>query len=433
MTFVSDTMEAFARKVQVRPEETLKNTLSILSRKTAPEPWGQVERTADRLSTFRTIGAGTCGTVFEIPNTLEVVKRAKNGYEDALWNDHICHKIVLECIGRNLNLFGGGLHVPKSLSFVSTSDGHNWRKLAANFPEQYRSRSALYFSERILPVPESVRFALIDKYFPEEVRSEGKASEGNKDCLVRIYLGKCRDPDRLKPTRVSLRNYNLHLDQMEELGLDTKTFAATMAHALAVMHWDACIDADDVEFVLGSSPTTISHGYLSLFDLAGEKVPISTLKDADVHTKAVSIWLLDFNRCQRIRVHGDLPIEEHQKGLEMAVDSFFRNDPYYPRPLSSNDHAKMLWQTFRDAYLSTGKTILDGAMPEVRELPVRFITMVESRMQLRIWHKAEAERRLAAMGPRGWEETHHANVETIHGDSQPDFFPNRLGFNNPTF
>ncbi|MCJ1245080.1 hypothetical protein MMC30_002281 [Trapelia coarctata] len=380
-------MEASAGSVRVRPEEILQNTLSILSMETAHQPWGEAGRTADKLSTFRAIGAGTCGTVFEIPNSLEVVKRAKTGYEAALWNDHICHRIVLECIGRNSDLFGGGLHVSKSRSFVRANDGHNWRKLAANFPQDYRSRSALYFSERILPVPKSVRSALIDEYFPEEVRSEAKATEANKDCLIRVYLGRRRDPNRLIPTRVSLRNYNLHLDQMEELGLDTKSFAATMARALAVMHWDAGIDTDDVEFVLGSSPTTISHTSHSLFDLAVEQGPISTLKDADVHTKAVSMWLLDFNRCQRIRIHGgkwDLPSDEDErhKGLEMAFDSFFRNDPYYPRPLSSNVHEKMLWQTFCDAYVSTGKTILDGEMSEISELPDRFITMVESRMQL---------------------------------------------------
>lgn len=38
---------------------------------------------------------------------------------------------------------------------------------------------------------------------------------------------------------------------MEDLGLDTQTFALAMANALAIMHWQAKIDAADVEFVLG--------------------------------------------------------------------------------------------------------------------------------------------------------------------------------------
>ena len=401
--------------------QSLNDTLSVLSIEATPRPWGQEAPPLDKLSMFRAIGAGTCGTVFEIPNTLEVVKRAKDGYKDALWNDYLCHKRVLERIGRNVKR---GLQVPKSLSFVPADDQDFWPDLAAHFPTDYRSQSALSFSERIPPVPESVRFALIDRYFPEEARSEAKTSEGNKDCLIRIYLGKRRDPDRLKPSRVSLRNYNLHLDQMEELGLDTETFADTMARTLAVMHWDACIDADDVEFVLGSSRTSITHGAFNLCDLTGGEGPICTLEEVDIHTHGISMWVLDFDKCQRIRVHGgewELPSAEAERtqGLEMAVAAFFRNDPYYPRPLSSNAHEQRLWRTFRDAYRKIGRLLLKDERPGVRELPDRFITMVEDQMEVRLANKLEAERRLAAMGPRGWEEP---RIETRSGDPQETFY-----------
>jgi hypothetical protein len=42
---------------------------------------------------------------------------------------------------------------------------------------------------------------------------------------------------------------------MEELNLDFNAFAVGMANALAVMHWRSKIDSDDVEFVLGGSPS----------------------------------------------------------------------------------------------------------------------------------------------------------------------------------
>jgi hypothetical protein len=47
--------------------------------------------------------------------------------------------------------------------------------------------------------------------------------------------------------RFSLRNVPLHIDQMETVGLDAKAYAETMAEALALMHWDARFDANDVE------------------------------------------------------------------------------------------------------------------------------------------------------------------------------------------
>ena len=44
---------------------------------------------------------------------------------------------------------------------------------------------------------------------------------------------------------------------MEELGPDVPAFANIMAITLAVLHWETRIDAEDVEFVLGSRPLAV--------------------------------------------------------------------------------------------------------------------------------------------------------------------------------
>jgi hypothetical protein len=53
----------------------------------------------------------------------------------------------------------------------------------------------------------------------------------------------------------TLRNFNIHVDQLEEIGVEAEEIALQMADALAIMHWKARIDADDIEFVLGSAAT----------------------------------------------------------------------------------------------------------------------------------------------------------------------------------
>ncbi|MCJ1253280.1 hypothetical protein MMC24_001091 [Lignoscripta atroalba] len=65
----------------------------------------------------------------------------------------------------------------------------------------------------------------------------------------------------------------------------------------------------------------------------------------------------------------------------MAAEAFFRNDPYFPRPLSSNPHEQPIYEE------------------EIRELLERFIETVERIMKERLAKKLEAEKRLAAMGP----------------------------------
>jgi len=54
---------------------------------------------------------------------------------------------------------------------------------------------------------------LIEKYCPERLKEDAKSKQSNKDCLARVYIGKRREGNRVKPLQFfSLRNFNMHLD-----------------------------------------------------------------------------------------------------------------------------------------------------------------------------------------------------------------------------
>ena len=268
--------------------------------------------------------------MYEQLGTTHVWKRAINGNaalsEDCrLENDLVMHKAVEAASNRvNRKGFASRLRIPRLYSYMSRSEKTCWSTHAQLFAEGDRDSEDLLLSERIPPIHQIARQALIGVYCPQALQSGARIQSSNDDCLVRLYLGKRRDQTtRLQPRRFfGLRNFPLCLDQMHELGLDTASYAIAMAEALAVMHWNAKIDAADVEFVLGGPPS-LTHVPLPSSEqtLTSKNLPsfISGSGSEGTH-----IWLLDFNQCQ--------PIQMNEQGVDQAVKRFFDNDPYYPRP-----------------------------------------------------------------------------------------------------
>lgn len=92
-------------------------------------------------------------------------------------------------------------------------------------------------SERIPPLPKYTRERLIDRYCPAQLAATTKANPADQDCMVRVYFGRKRYGQRTSRFQAfTSRNYPLHVDQMEELALDTSKFAEYLADALATMH-----------------------------------------------------------------------------------------------------------------------------------------------------------------------------------------------------
>ena len=120
----------------------------------------------------------------------------------------------------------------------------------------------------------------------------------------------------------SLRNYKLHVDQIQSLELEAEPYTRTMASALAVLHWHTRIDALDIEFVLGSTPLDRNciRRALPLHDIKQLKPGSSTFEHTtnispNFRKRSVCLWLLDFDACSSITMNS--------AGVEKAVKAFF--------------------------------------------------------------------------------------------------------------
>jgi hypothetical protein len=76
--------------------------------------------------------------------------------------------------------------------------------------------------------------------------------------------------------------------------------------------------------------------------------------------------------------------------MKQLVTSFFRNDPYFPRPYVKLEKDRELWKTFGRAYLKAAHLCVSkGKLPEEdANLPAMFLNMVE----------VEHKRRVEAVG-----------------------------------
>ena len=85
-----------------------------------------------------------------------------------------------------------------------------------------------------------------------------RRNEDSEHCLILVYSGEYETRQQKRRCFDSLHSFLLHLDMVEDVGLDERALAMEMTMALAVPHWQAEVDAMDVEFVLGSAgPTTM--------------------------------------------------------------------------------------------------------------------------------------------------------------------------------
>ncbi|KAL2862835.1 zinc finger protein [Aspergillus lucknowensis] len=215
--------------------------------------------------------------------------------------------------------------------------------------------------QRIPPVSEATRRLLTERYCPSQLVENILESDTNRDCLIRPYQGRRRVQSASAPSRFkafSLRNYLLHLDQMEEIGIaeqDILAYARTMAETLALLHWVAQTDGNDVEFVL-ASPNDGRDG----------------------RTESEGIWsnvlgthemgMLDFDLARSMSMD--------EQGVRQAANAFRGNDPYFPKP----DEQSSLWNAFREEYLAMSERYIlaiGHAIEQLKALPGSFIRLVE--------------------------------------------------------
>ena len=342
------------------------------------------ERLAKANLELRVIGLGSCGSVFEIPGSTLALKKSSN--VTALWNDfgltNTVYNSLLDTQAVLQQVFPDRTipRTPKCHEFFLQSSASWWEANLDRFPQEHRTPAAVFSVDRILPLPEVTRNAMIDMYFSEEdgVQEEARNSLENKHCLVRLYLGENETDEEQSGSYDSLLNFPLKLNMMEDLELAVEDLAVEMAIGLAVIHWQARIDGMDTEFVLGSSAERPRERFKGVTTRGR---PPQEIHDADFKSRSTHLWLLDFDKASEI----SFTKEDVDKKL---VPAFLGNDPYFPRPDVDMD----LWTAFSGAYLTASSTVLKAQKVKqpILKLPQRFLEkVVEMIESMKGWNPEE--------------------------------------------
>lgn len=243
-----------------------------------------------------------------------------------------------------------------------------WNSRLNLFPSEYQSPTYGLVSQRIFPLPAPVRSAIIDTFCPKQLRKSVQQDPSNRDCLVRLYLGKREPGKRAQEKSFRLRNFPLMVNDLEELKIEALGFARVMADALAILHWSAKVDGNDIEFVLGSASTeTLYRTAVGPEELKyiTKDSPAHNRADFDFTKRHIHVWLLDFNQCVTFDEEND------PDWLQLLTRAFWFNDPYYPRPVSDHPADTALWESFAERYLYASQHLTNSAGP------ARFIQKIE--------------------------------------------------------
>lgn len=96
--------------------------------------------------------------------------------------------------------------------------------------------------------------------------------------------------------------------------------------------------------------------------------PTPNFKIARLEQEELVLWMLDYD-CVR-------DMSQDREGVEQAVQAFYRNDPYLPRPHSfgHTESDVQLWEVFKARFLKASKDILGD---QVTGLPEEWVRQVE--------------------------------------------------------
>lgn len=382
----SEIVEASAQITEVTPSRDIllrllqpKSTISV-----TPTPAWIYHDALNRGIGYRKIGFGQCGLIFTIPGSSTVLKVSRPYFHEGLWNDFLCHLRIYGAFAKQT--IQPSCRLPLVYSFISKADVTWWdahRPLFTESSSTFPLPSMGLISQRIPQLPRTLRHALIDLYCPKNLREDVRSNTINRDCLVRIYLGRRRNSNAPLPPNFSLRNYNLCLDQMLDLDLPVNQYAASIAETLAITHWAAHVDAYDIEFVLGgeigSANTQQATDFFSQQLHVLEQVEPGSVYDLSLRQRTTRIWVLDFNLCSRWSLEALL--KRPEEVINQLVLAFFENDPYYPLPEMESEVDRELWSTFSREYLHKANEILlqDSHYEETQHLPRRFIEQCVAR------------------------------------------------------
>ncbi|OAP61061.1 hypothetical protein AYL99_03262 [Fonsecaea erecta] len=301
----------------------------------------------------RQVGQGQCGTVWALMDL--ALKVPNEGKQDRLWNDSCHHRRVEDALQQAPWEFRGHISIPRWSNWVQPSEAIFWSEFRSWFPQDFQPTCGI-LSTRIHPLPPRIREAIVELFAPPSIKANKtnflKRPE-NHDCLVRLYLGRRAERSPSAPFR--LRNFELTVNEMEALQLDTGAWARVMAQTLAILHWKAQVDANNVEFVLGRTRQAEVESTVIPGGGRRKLADFPNVFKFDLHQRSIGIWLLDFDQC---RAFPESPV-----GVKQLQRAFYLNNPYYPRPISSHPNDMALWETFKATYLQASACLTQSEMP----------------------------------------------------------------------
>ncbi|KAH8125907.1 hypothetical protein LI328DRAFT_166716 [Trichoderma asperelloides] len=206
------------------------------------------------------IGQGRCGTVWAARCSKcdghghLAMKREDGSTGRSISHEYKMHQKLLRASSQS---HPSSFAIPESFGFLNSQDSSTWSGILPRLPGNYTACKAIV-SEKIIPVRASTRRLLIRKFRPDVDEESAMNSSSNEHCLIRPYLGRRRyrnpetDTEPRKRLRAfSLRNFPLHLDQMEQLGIDPKVQSEDAClnninilgpHAIWILDFDLCRD-----------------------------------------------------------------------------------------------------------------------------------------------------------------------------------------------
>ena len=281
------------------------------------------------------IGQGFCGTVWAADHHgdfnydgVDVALKREDGAPGRCLKIEWEHLQLINSTSRQYHTLLSQISIPQSVSYLLVSDSA-WPDVIPRLPAGYESCNAM-LSERIQPIGQHGRRVLTKAFCPAKIASDMMDNPKNKACLARCYLGKRKQSDR-ECKFFSLRNFPLYLDYAEALDLPVEGYAVAMARALAFFHWACGIDGNDIEFVLGAARRDSDEDEV----IESEKLG------------PYRLWVLDFDCCRALDFSSD------ERLVDRIVHSFWRNDPYYPRPGKERESDQRLWKLFSEEYVNS--------------------------------------------------------------------------------
>lgn len=290
---------------------------------------------------FRRIGQGFCGTVWAPDGRgefnhdgIDVALKREDGAPGRCLKKEWHHLQTIKAKSSEYTDLLAQISIPKPVQYWTPGE-FAWSDVLPRLPHAYESCNAM-LSERIYPISQHGRRVLTEMFCPLAIASRMMDDEKNKACVARCYLGRRKECGRAGRF-FSLRNFPLYVDYAEFLDLPLKHYAVNMARALAFFHWACEIDGNDIEFVLGAPRAGSPHD--------------EVVRSANLG--AHRLWVLDFDCCQ------PLDFKDEDKLIQRIVQSFWRNDPYYPRPGKENESDQRLWELFAAEYVKSSDGIIE--------------------------------------------------------------------------